>query len=176
MTHVALAAEGLRRSVAGSSTFSAESCSLALRSIEFSSRCSPPHLAVTQFRLSYLLFSWVSNAGSPTRQGCAACWRTTAGTCPRFSMRSLLSRISGALRSTSKPTFGPSSGRGTAQQASPRKSGDKSHAVHGLRRPLSARTRPEPGPALIARLRLKSRGSIRNKWASGDYHPCLGVC
>ena len=57
-------------------------------------------------------------------------------TCPRFSMRSLLSRISGALRSTSKPTFGPSSRRGTAQQASPRESGDKSHAVHGLRRPL----------------------------------------
>ena len=71
-TPLALSAEGLRRSLVGSSTFSAKSCSLALRSIELSSRCSPPHLAVTQFRLSYLLFSWVSNAGSPTRQGCAA--------------------------------------------------------------------------------------------------------
>ncbi len=30
----------------------------------------------------------------------------------------------------------PSSRRGTAQQASPRESGDKSHAVHGLRHPL----------------------------------------
>ena len=59
----------------------------------------------------------------------------TAGTCPRFSMRSLLSRVSGALPSTSKPTSGPSSRGGTAQQASPRESGDKSHAV--VRRPLA---------------------------------------
>ena len=57
----------------------------------------------------------------------------TAGTRPRFSMRSLLSRISGALRLSSKRTFGLSSRRGTAQQASPRESGDKSHAVQGLR-------------------------------------------
>ena len=35
-----------------------------------------------------------------------------------------------------KRTFGPSWRRGTAQQASPRESGDKSHAVHGLRHPL----------------------------------------
>ena len=74
----ALTLRGLRPSLAGSSTLEAESCSLALRSIGFSSRCSPPHLAVTQFRLSYLLFSWVRNAGSPTRQGCAARWRTSA--------------------------------------------------------------------------------------------------
>ena len=35
-----------------------------------------------------------------------------------------------------KRKFGPILRRGTAQQASPRESGDKSHAVHRLRHPL----------------------------------------
>ena len=72
-----------------------------------------------------------------SRKGAREVAPWTAGTCPRLSMRSLLSRISGALRPSieAKRTFGPSWKRGTAQQASPQES-DKSHAVHGLRRPL----------------------------------------
>ena len=48
----------LRLFLAGSSTADAESCSLVLRSIGFLQRCSPPHLAVTQLRFGYHLFSW----------------------------------------------------------------------------------------------------------------------
>jgi hypothetical protein len=48
----------LRPSLVGSSTADAESCSLVLRSIGFLQRCSPPHLAVTQLRFGYHLFSW----------------------------------------------------------------------------------------------------------------------
>ena len=83
-----------------------------------------------------VLFLPKPSAGK-SRKGTRRVAPWTAGTCPRFSMRSLLSRVSGALPSTSKPTSGPSSRGGTAQQASPRESGDKSHAVHGLRRPLA---------------------------------------
>ena len=62
----------------------------------------------------------------------------TAGTCLRFLMRSLLSRISGALRTSSKRSERSAhpGRRGTAQQASPQESGDKSHAVHRLRHSL----------------------------------------
>ena len=88
------------------------------------------------FSSEELVLSLTKPTAGKSRKGTRRVAPWTAGTCPRFSMRSLLSRISGALRTTSKPTFGPSSGRGTAQQASPRESGDKSHAVHGLRRPL----------------------------------------
>lgn len=48
----------LRPSFAGSSYVTAVSCSLALRSIGFPSRCFPPRLAATQLRLSYQLYSW----------------------------------------------------------------------------------------------------------------------
>ena len=55
-----------------------------------------------------------------------------------------------------KRTFGPSWKRGTAQQASPRQSGDKSHAVQGLRHP-----RPGwPGPirpATVSRTKKAAR-------------------
>ena len=73
-----------------------------------------------------------------SRKGARKVAPWTVGTCPRLSMRSLLSRISGALRPSieAKPTFGLSWKRGTAQQASPRESGDKSHAVHRLRHSL----------------------------------------